>query len=946
MRKLLRSIIFSFLAIPAMAQIPAPQINLGGNIGCQGFPCLNSGTLQFTSDANHTMTAQESSATGGIKVTSTVSLTATRNLVLPSGNFQFIAVENATTGGQSIQVIGQSGTGITIANGASATVWFDGTNVVQTGSGTVGSGTAGQIAQYPSSGMTVQGVTLSGPVTVAVGGATTITPTGVTPNTYTNVNTIGVNAAGQVTYAQGAVRVNGCEAQYRIVDSTGTTVPDSCPDTAGSPNNATLGSAAPTLGTFGMLSLPAVGSGTPQIITTPLTDWGTILISFTTWPRGQLQTLATTTTGTGVGGDTANTRPVIWGADVTHGASILTAGGTGSIASVETVSPYVYSSGFGTQAANYFGGNHVLVYVVGSPDIIYMDGLPITLSTSSSSVGKTAVSGTTYSIAGWTSLAVASGFRGWVNYVKVWPSGTALTAAQVLEESNAVAQEVGQRPGYPPAISFNSGSRTNTIICAGDSLMAGFLASTPWCQAPYLHPQNTYNLTQYGIGGQTATEYAALFGQQIGPAIVPSARTILMNEAATNDVAGGMTAADTINSIEQGAKESIAANALVIQATMISRTAQDANKNLINAAEIQNWRQLGLAAINDPAEIPALGANGAYANTNCFQSDGTHLLGPGTTPVCTNGQSSYSIYAQTFTDTINYLDGSTPASPTNVTAYPYTMTYITPVVNATNCTSGTCAITLPGCDHMDDMPFYVMNYGNAGTVTVQPPSSSYYQSTAYNLNGATSAVTVLPNTMMKFNELRGSLSTGGCSWIVDQASYPGAGVPVSTGSAWGTSIPAANIPLLNASNTYGVGTFQHLDNGDYNGTFGAKTNNIATSSANYAAGPFNWTSAVWNGSTSVSDTWSAQPVLGAGANPSTTLVFSHGSSATGPAVFSIPNLTTTVYTVATLPSASSLPAGTQVTVSDDTGLPTSNTCTGSGTEYAIAITNGTSWTCH
>jgi hypothetical protein len=61
---------------------------------------------------------------------------------------------------------------------------------------------------------------------------------------------------------------------------------------------------------------------------------------------------------------------------------------------------------------------------------------------------------------------------------------------------------------------------------------------------------------------------------------------------------------------------------------------------------------------------------------------------------------------------------------------------------------------------------------------------------------------------------------------------------------------------------------------------------------------------------------------------------------------SMPSVKTTVYTVSTLPSASSLPAGTQVTVSDDSGLPTSNTCTGSGTEYAIAITNGTSWTCH
>ena len=119
----------------ALAQIPAPQINLSGNIGAQGFPVLNSGTLIFASDANHTLTAQESSATGGIKITSGVSLTATRNLILPTsyGKLQFVSIENATTGGQSIQVIGQSGTGITIPNGQVATgVWFDGTNVTGT----------------------------------------------------------------------------------------------------------------------------------------------------------------------------------------------------------------------------------------------------------------------------------------------------------------------------------------------------------------------------------------------------------------------------------------------------------------------------------------------------------------------------------------------------------------------------------------------------------------------------------------------------------------------------------------------------------------------------------------------------------------------------------------------------------------------------------------------
>lgn len=56
------------------------------------------------------------------------------------------------------------------------------------------------------------------------------------------------------------------------------------------------------------------------------------------------------------------------------------------------------------------------------------------------------------------------------------------------------------------------------------------------------------------------------------------------------------------------------------------------------------------------------------------------------------------------------------------------------------------------------------------------------------------------------------------------------------------------------------------------------------------------------------------------------------------------SLKSKVYTVSTLPTASTLSAGTQVVVSDGAGTPP--TCTGSGTNYQIAITNATTWSCH
>lgn len=123
--------LFGLLASVGVAQIPPPQINLSGNIGCAGFPCVNNGTLNLTIDANHTMTAQETSALY-IKITSSIPLTATHNLIVPTGRFPF-TIENATTGGHSIQIIGASGTGITIPNGTTVSVWNDGTNYVQVG---------------------------------------------------------------------------------------------------------------------------------------------------------------------------------------------------------------------------------------------------------------------------------------------------------------------------------------------------------------------------------------------------------------------------------------------------------------------------------------------------------------------------------------------------------------------------------------------------------------------------------------------------------------------------------------------------------------------------------------------------------------------------------------------------------------------------------------------
>lgn len=82
----------------------------------------------FPTDANYTAVQSDYQAkimefTGG--------LSATRNVVVPIISGYQWTIFNNTTGAQSIQIIGASGTGITIANGKRAIVYADGTDIVR-----------------------------------------------------------------------------------------------------------------------------------------------------------------------------------------------------------------------------------------------------------------------------------------------------------------------------------------------------------------------------------------------------------------------------------------------------------------------------------------------------------------------------------------------------------------------------------------------------------------------------------------------------------------------------------------------------------------------------------------------------------------------------------------------------------------------------------------------
>jgi hypothetical protein len=92
------------------------------------------GAISMVSDADKTLTstdgAVDESRSAVLEVTSTLSLTATRSIIVPTTDKVYV-VKNGTSGSQSITVKTSAGTGVTIKNGEKRFVYCDGTNVVE-----------------------------------------------------------------------------------------------------------------------------------------------------------------------------------------------------------------------------------------------------------------------------------------------------------------------------------------------------------------------------------------------------------------------------------------------------------------------------------------------------------------------------------------------------------------------------------------------------------------------------------------------------------------------------------------------------------------------------------------------------------------------------------------------------------------------------------------------
>lgn len=109
------------------------NITTNTNLGTLLEEAIGGYALVTMADANYTLTtnfgATDEARCASIKVISSVGLTTTRNLVVPTIEKTYL-IWNATSGGRSLQVKTSGGAGVTVANGTKALIVVDGTDCV------------------------------------------------------------------------------------------------------------------------------------------------------------------------------------------------------------------------------------------------------------------------------------------------------------------------------------------------------------------------------------------------------------------------------------------------------------------------------------------------------------------------------------------------------------------------------------------------------------------------------------------------------------------------------------------------------------------------------------------------------------------------------------------------------------------------------------------------
>jgi hypothetical protein len=282
----------------------------------------------FTSDANLTIDltdllgpALQVPRALVLNVTSTGALTATRNMVVPTIQKQYI-VQNNTSGGQSILVKTAAGTGITVPNGAKMHLYVNGVNVIDAVSH-FSALTLGTALPVTSGGTGVTTSTGTGN-NVLSDSPTLVTPALGTPSSATLTNATGLPLSTGVTGLLPVANGGTGTATPALVEGTNVTITGTWPNqTINAAGIGNLTGAVTSVGT-----VTSLGSFTSANLAGALTDeTGSGAAVFATSPTLVTPNLGTPSTlvGTNITGTAAG----LTAGNVTTNANL-----TGAVTSV------------------------------------------------------------------------------------------------------------------------------------------------------------------------------------------------------------------------------------------------------------------------------------------------------------------------------------------------------------------------------------------------------------------------------------------------------------------------------------------------------------------------------------------------------------------------------------------------------------------------------------